>query len=155
MIRGIDVAMWKLILSHTKLPILRSVRRKPNNYQQVQRRHAAQTQTLELYDGDLLRDSERHSGPYLSPLSSQDTQSSDLTSSTDASDSPALMIWPDASNATRDSAARESTVWLEGDSALADEEGLSSDVANDGSGVNIEDGMAVGRQHNIVTFFAS
>ena len=98
MIQGIDVAAWKILLSHTKIPSLRQTRQGSSAQQLAERPgYTRQTQTLELYDDPISTTEEsnfttRH---FISPASSQsDTQSID-TPSAAASASPTLILWSD------------------------------------------------------------
>lgn len=93
LVRGIDLATWKVLLKNTKIARIRSAR-------EVESTTRLQTNTLEIYDGDsptaeeLNAPSLFHMSPLLSPF---ETQRNDHGSPRELTDRPTLMIWPDPS----------------------------------------------------------
>jgi hypothetical protein len=98
MIHGIDMAAWKILLCHTKVPILRQTRQGSSAQQLAEQPgYTRQTRTLELYDEPIstLEESSFAVRHFISPASSQsDAQSLDIPSAA-TSASPTLILWSD------------------------------------------------------------
>lgn len=118
-VKGVDMAAWKLILSHTKAPSLRSAKRVLSSQRQEKQSGCmGQMQTLELYGGALVGKSGSRYESHTSPLSSQESVSFDWTSLIEASERPTLVIWPSPAVSVRDGQDGEYEVQLEGKSSF-------------------------------------
>lgn len=130
LVRGIDVATWKLVLSHTRVPSLRSTRDiLSNQTQDVLGSGMGQMQTLELYDGVLSGEFDLPFQSFISPSSSQDSQPSDSPSSIEGSNSPTMVIWPGGPAWGRDDVEDGSGIWFEMNEAVHRQQAPNPDWA--------------------------